>query len=140
MCLDSIAGKVVLEKDKAVWKFVHYNSITKAEKSIIGMKLKASGVHVTNLRKTGLIRDRHTGILIKRCDSVTGYRSGFHCCLTKSDCEIIGGSSDRGLGWLRRPGCTVLKYIIPKGTEVLQGKQNDIDMLVTPVLINPRAK
>jgi hypothetical protein len=65
----------------------------------------------------------------------TSYSSGFHCFDTESAATVFAARMD----WRNT---TALSYIIPAGTKILIGTQRGTydNIIVTPVLVNPRSK
>ena len=56
---------------------------------------------------------------------------GFHCFLTTED-------AFEWYGYSMPPPTVIRQYIIPKGTKVVEGRQGNYIVIITPLLINPR--
>lgn len=132
MCLNRLTVKRTLKKDKTVFKHMKY------KKGIETTPYYPRDFNIKFLKANTKIEiDIWNGVR-KIWDEK--YNSGWHCFVKKSDAIFFQGGS---LG-------LILKYIIPKGTDVQYGYQNiynnlndeekDLSVIVTPTLINPRIK
>ena len=111
MCLTRIDREEVLAEDLKVWKSVFIDD--------------GGEIPVLNYisRKTKV---REFTVYLDRIEPIS-YIPHFHCYINHQKIKIED---------MRFLKC--LEYIVPKGTKVLFGKQGDAEVVVTPVLINPR--
>lgn len=124
MCLDRITRKVVLKKNLKVKKIVgtEFNNHDKYYHGCIlytNMIDVEVGINVADTnRKIYCDGDRNN-----KC-----YDSGFHCYPHKTKDEVI-------FFQFYHSQRKILEFDIPKGTEVVYGKQNEMTVIVTPILI-----
>lgn len=123
MCLNKLTVKRTLKKDKVVQKVMERNNgriVTFFELYDFSKKR----IHQAKVRT-----------IYASDDKPLEYDSGFHCYPEKK-------KNPKGYDafYENYDDCFIEDFIIPAGTTVQYGKQNNQTVIVTPVLINPRVK
>jgi len=128
MCLHEITGYKTLDKDKTIYKVVRINNH--------GDEISPYQHYNFSKRENILDYDAVETISIRpNFPQKVEYKLGFHCYAT------IKAAKDEKDSW--DFVCThfeIKRYIIPRGTLVVVGKEYNQMVIVTPILINPRIK
>jgi hypothetical protein len=132
MCLSIIKRTTVLKKDTKVYKAVvekeglEYPYGLWSEYTSTGLNRWTRGNPLFPIVGT-----THATPVRISISYTTKYTSGFHCSRRAKHAVGFALACD----WT---DFVVKSYIIPKGTEVIIGMQDGFEVIVTPVLVNPR--